>query len=70
MIVLKLILDIMETFRKVRGQQGHNLKFTLDIVELIMKRKNKGLRSFNGSFRRNLVGGGFFSFSKGGLWKV
>ena len=38
MAVLKLILGIMQKFRKYRGPRGYNLKLTLDVLELIMKR--------------------------------
>ena len=53
------------------GPWGLNLKLTLDILELIMKRKKKVLGVFNGSFISNPVGGGyrFFNFLKGGLLK-
>ena len=51
--------------------QGHNLKLTLDILELTMKSKKKSLGVFISSFLRNLVGGGhkFFNLFKGGLLK-
>ena len=47
------------------------MKLTLDVLELKMKSKKKVLGCFNGSFLRNLVGGGhsFFIFFKGGLLK-
>ena len=47
----------MEKVRKFRGlqavkgkPQGHNLKLTLDILELMMKSKKKVLGGFNDSF--------------------
>ena len=51
--------------------QGHNLKLTLDILELMTKSKKKVIGGFNGSFLRNLVGGGHssFNFFKRGLLK-
>ena len=46
------------------------MKLTLDILELMIKRK-KVLDGFNGDFLRNLVEGGysFFIFFKEGLLK-
>ena len=54
MVGLKYILDIMKK-RKFGGPQGHKLKLTPDIFELIIKskKKEKSLRQF----LRNLVGG-------------
>ena len=46
MVVLKVLLDIMEKIRKFRWPHGHKLKLTLDILELMMKSKKKGLRQF------------------------
>ena len=48
MVDLKLILHIMETFRKFRGpqdvkgeQQGHNLKLILDSGVNVKEQKNE-----------------------------
>ena len=36
--------------KKFIWPQGHNLRLTLDLLELIMETKKKVLGSFNGSF--------------------
>ena len=49
------------------GPRGHNLKFTLDILELM----KKSLSGFNGTFSRNLVGTiAFLIFLRGLLNKT
>ena len=55
MVGLKYILDIMKK-RKFGGPQGHKLKLTPDIFELIIKSKKKKEKSLR-QFLRNLVGG-------------
>ena len=55
MVVMKLILDIMEKFSKYKEPKSHNLKITLNVLELMIKRKKNFLVS---SFSSNLVRGG------------
>ena len=65
MAVLNFILG---KFRKFGGQQGHNLKLTIDILDLMMKsikKKLKVLGCYNGSFLKR--GHRFVSCFKEGL---
>ena len=48
MVVLKLILDVMEKFRKIKGTQAvigeatrPSMKLTIDVLELMMKSKKR-----------------------------
>ena len=59
MLVFKLKFDFMENFRNFsckRGLQDYNVEYTLDILEVINKRKKK-LDVFNDNFREILFEG-------------
>ena len=83
MVVLKLILDVIEKFRKVQGTQAVIGEATRPKHETYNRcsrvddeEQKKVLSVFNGSFLRNFVGGDhiFFNFLKRvlsrNIWKT